>query len=87
MICPAGRLALGDDECEMHFERQDAALILFGIGARPVLGVCKSLIWLVGPPGFEPGTSCTPSGRVDRYSGLLNDTKHRGIKGLGLDRG
>ena len=29
-------------------------------------GVCKSLRNLVGPPGFEPGTSCTPSKRASQ---------------------
>ena len=27
---------------------------------------CKSLQTLVGPPGFEPGTSCTPSKRASQ---------------------
>jgi hypothetical protein len=27
---------------------------------------CKRLKRLVGPPGFEPGTSCTPSKRASQ---------------------
>src|SRR5205823_13560975 len=26
----------------------------------------ETLKWLVGPPGFEPGTSCTPSKRASQ---------------------
>src|SRR5579885_1573053 len=34
---------------------------------RPLgLRACKSLKTLVGPPGFEPGTSCTPSKRASQ---------------------
>ena len=46
----------------------------FGIGPsldpvdRPsgVLRACKCMNTLVGPPGFEPGTSCTPSKRASQ---------------------
>src|SRR5580700_6216774 len=31
-----------------------------------VFGLCNSLRNLVGPPGFEPGTSCTPSKRASQ---------------------
>jgi hypothetical protein len=35
--------------------------------ARPIpLKAHKSLRYLVGPPGFEPGTSCTPSKRASQ---------------------
>jgi hypothetical protein len=30
-------------------------------GMLGLIEVCNSLSYLVGPPGFEPGTSCTPS--------------------------
>ncbi len=30
------------------------------------VAICKSLSSLVGPPGFEPGTSCTPSKRASQ---------------------
>ena len=30
------------------------------------LEACNSLRNLVGPPGFEPGTSCTPSKRASQ---------------------
>ena len=33
------------------------------------IAVCKSLISLVGPPGFEPGTSCTPSKKYQSLTG------------------
>ena len=41
---------------------------------RPRRGstVCKSLKALVGPPGFEPGTSCTPSKKYQS----LTDSAH-----------
>ena len=29
-------------------------------------GALLCMIWLVGPPGFEPGTSCTPSKRASQ---------------------
>ena len=32
-------------------------------------GVCNSLKTLVGPPGFEPGTSCTPSKKYQSLTG------------------
>jgi hypothetical protein len=41
---------------------------VMGLGVAPVVGVqpVTSLRNLVGPPGFEPGTSCTPSKRASQ---------------------
>ena len=36
------------------------------IGRRDVVFACNSLRNLVGLPGFEPGTSCTPSKRASQ---------------------
>src|SRR5579885_2881812 len=33
---------------------------------REEVSICNSLSSLVGPPGFEPGTSCTPSKRASQ---------------------
>ncbi len=35
-------------------------------GSRRKVSICKYLSYLVGPPGFEPGTSCTPSKRASQ---------------------
>lgn len=36
-----------------------------GFQLSDIIGQLKAvnILWLVGPPGFEPGTSCTPSKR------------------------
>jgi hypothetical protein len=38
-------------------------------------GICNSLKALVGPPGFEPGTSCTPSKNRTSVTAPIIDNK------------
>ena len=37
--------------------------------------ICGGSVWLVGPPGFEPGTSCTPSNKYQSLTDAFAENK------------
>src|ERR1700733_5476439 len=51
------------------------------------LSGCKSMRNLVGLPGFEPGTSCTPSKRASQAAPQPEDISVHGDGGCALNTG